>query len=1005
MPKYPVFVQSQAPLRNELRIIETIQEDIVSSLNSGDLLAKINKLLKTNYTSVTPAILAEYLSRHTQITTDHSDFLNTSVVSKEEFRNLTSIYKEFKSIEFNLPVTPAPPANLFTVVDVSNGYIQVRDENQLTTNALVSMFNSGVINNSFSLDFINAPNDNGFVVNVDNTLVGANALSSATRTANDHLMSVQKVTDFAMQMKFSFADKDQLTHFFMYDLAPAVSSNAQQPYEYKYLDINSALSTNPYVPAHSTNPMSVVATDTSVLTPGTFYTVNLVKTGGIVNFTITDENGNFKGSATDSTASINGAYFGFLNNSNVTFRSIVLSGVTFNYLDGNPFSEINTYKIQASLDSDLFIASVSGSASYWEIIEVIGPSISSKLKIRDGDGAEFHIDEEIKFVYSKTSLGVDLIYDVYGLRQRSDGLLMSIDELSLNTVLEGISPAADTTTSAIVHDLTSHTDSTANSTYVNLRGVKYDELVTPAKPINPFNIKLTINTAAPDSNSTFIYSVDTFSNFHLPQGFKFEVDNIQSPIIQYPRNSITTANSTYGIDKDSIIFTLVGNYNAAGATTETHIFIFKDNVLIGSIPVKDKSGSKAINRSYVSPTGLQSNYSEVILMGSQLAVDSGYYYLCYGVDAKGAPFTEPYNNIVRSENYQRLVKIDLGALSTSATPSANDVILATGGKGLTYFTEGDTNAQLDYISPISMFPYGQHINIGSSPGPAMIAINRQNYFENSLYVYKLDLGNNTFIHKVIYENPKGENDPAFSDMGGVFRGAISKDYVGISVGTSVQLLKLSNSFESGAASVNPPVKYFQNTTVDQAGAFRVSTLDAYDVPYWFGFDKIVKYEDAIAAPATTTTLVSTAIVPAIDGSLTVSGQPGIYQYDYDTDKYVLSTDTGVYYTVSVETGTLAWNTNITVPSSFKVMVDQHNIKWLAFRSLTPAWVYKAISIVTTNSYTSGTFANLSREEQVPGNPTLVYLSLFQVLWVTIQLFGRGDYSDTFAFGVTVNSPA
>lgn len=1015
--------------------VKTGQHDVAladrvskQALENSGLLSVINNITGNDSQDLEETDLAAYLGRTTKVQNDHTYFLDNSAVSKEKFRSLTSAFTEFKKVEFSLPVTPAPNPIIFTPPAVNTGYIQVRDKDSITVNALVSMFNRGIINGSWDVEFINAPDDNGFVRNVDNMLTGVDRLISSSATR--HLMCVKPEASFEIKMSFMVKDAADFSDFFMYSIIPN-SGETGRAFNAKVLDLNSVAGTNPYI---SKGIDAVESEDRlenlhSSLQPNVFYDIKIVKTENIITFTISTEDGTYIGSGSDTVTAAE-IKWGLLNNKNVSVRGVVMDGVTWFIGNGQDLTgEFGAYKIQSAINNNDFVVTYYISAgSFFEVINIEGPVIQSKLKTQFGSSADIQTSEDLDFIHAISDVEQHLIFDINGLRNRTDGLLFAPDEYDLTGEIDNIEKINETDEHR-VNSLGYYQKDNGNYVILVQGCTEVKDVNSVLQGINAvFSIKLEIDA----TTKNLVSNTVTRTGVTLPAPYAFGDDRLCRILQQSPRNDPSENLQSELITKDSFFHIITGAKDVPAFTAEgtqyykaeTHVFILKDGVLIGTIPVKDKLGAKPLDRSYYKgppPTDDAQrdaeviNYNEVILLGSQISIvdsadTSPYLYLCYAADTKGAPFSPPYSEVVRSATYQKLCRIDLAAVISQHQASGNPVELNIGDSTISYFSEDPSLVKepKDYISPISSYPYGQHLNITSK---AMVNVNRQNYFMRRMSIYELDLDNLYFKSRVDYESSINEDRRPDADWNNIllpFRVAVSKNYVNvIAGGNPLYSVSLESSFSKGRSAQLtdhlPPIEYLpdMNDADFILTDTRVSTLDPLPVPFLYSYDNLLPVADA-----NTNLNNAKTISVNLNGTLTVDSET--YIYDYATQRYTSETNPDNHYTVSDETGNaFDWNPDILL-DGFPVVLASANLggqKWLAFKTLDPQWVPQKYALDTSlTDVLTNYWPDYSHEEDfVPGYPNLVYMGLGIALkhanfWGP-EILGETQNGWTYGYGV------
>ena len=934
--------------------------------------------------------IRESINENKQEIDDHAIFLDNSVVSKYQVRNLTSAFTEFKSVEFSLPIAPAPDDSLFTPTTTNKSYIKVTDSELLTTNALVSMYNKGVIRNSWTETPVYESNDNGFVKVVDKEIVGNDNLSPSHKYSPRHLMCARPSSNFNLSLSFSITDLQTYNEFFIYDLSANTDPTNGGPAFYgKYLDISSILSSNSVVCKDIDDLSSVVPLSQIDISNDVFYNLSIYKLENNIYFTLTDEDGNTLGSGKDSTVNSDSIYWGLFNNDNITIKNIV-NGEKLRYFGNGTSQREGSYKIQSGLNNNRVISNYFLSVgSTWDMMEISGDLIQSEIRSQNGAGADFQTTDNLDFVFSNTDQGQCVLYDVNGLRGLDFGGLFTPAEYDLTTRLNEIAEEVSSAARVQIESVNSYTDN--STTIVGLHGYIIEAINGLNTPLNTVYIKFTIDNTTGDLTFT-----ENISDITLPNNYYWNAQINQRLLIQPPRNNIEQDDINLLITRDTFFGVLTGmKRNNTTDQDETNLFILKDNELIATIPIKDKYDIEPIKRTYTDDTSTY-DYNELILLGSQLveSSDALYLYVCYGVDTKGAPFNPPANKIIRSNTYQKLARINLTNIITNETTLPEELNISN--PNINYFSEDPEKFRnpKNYISPISSYPYGQHINITSN---AMIAINRQPYFENSLYLYELDLANLTFKNKVIYESRVDESIVKFTKAT-PFRGTINKNYCFISA-PNTAVIDLKESFEKGSnVSVFDkldPVVYLKaavDVGLSEIDVVRTSTLAELPVSYWDGFDSVMSWSELNNPPTSLDNVYP--IQTTVNGGLIFNSET--YQFAPSLRQYISTTNPDNYFTVSEETGNpLPYNSLITIPGAFKIMEASESLggdKWIPFILPNPPWEYKrwALSISENAKYKNYWIGDLSIEEPVPNSPDLVYLSFPLTIYLTLYSWGKSN---------------
>ena len=925
-------------------------------------------------------------------------------MSKYEVRNLTSAFTEFKKCKNLAYRLHLHQIQVYLQPTTTNkGYIKVTDSELLTTNALVSMYNKGVIRNSWTDTPVHESNDNGFVKVVDKELVGNDDLTPSSKYSPRHLMCARPSSNFNLSFSFSIGNLADYNEFFMYDLSANTDpSNGNPAFYGKYLDISAILRSNTVVCKDLSGLSVIVPLSQTDISNDVFYNLSIYKLENNIYFTLTDEDGNTLGSGKDSTVNSGSIYWGLLNNNNVTIKNIV-NGEKLRYF-GNGTSEAEgSYKIQSGLNNNRVISNYFLPAgSTWDMMEISGNLIQSEIRSQTGAGADFQTTNNLDFVFSQTDQSQYVLYDVNDLRGLDFGGLFTPAEYDLTTRMKEIAEEVSSDANVVIESVNSYIDN--SSTIVGLHGYIIESIDDVNTPLKTVYIKFII-----DNTTTELTFTEIISDISLSNNYYWNAQKIQRLLIQPPRNNIEQDYPNLSITRDTLFGVLTGmKTNNTTGEDETHIFILKDNELIATIPIKDKYDIEPIKRTFTDDTS-KYDYNELILLGSQLveSSDAVYLYVCYGVDARGAPFFPPYNNIIRSNNYQKLARINLTNVITNVTTLPEELNISN--PNINYFSEDPKKFRdpKNYISPISSYPYGQHINITSN---AMIAINRQRYFENSLYLYELDLANLTFKNKVIYESRVDERIVKFTKAI-PFRGTINKNHCFIS-GRNTTVIDLKESFEKGSnVSVFDkldPVVYLKaavDVSSSEIDPIRTSDLDELPLSYWEGFDNLISWSEFNDPPTSLDNVYP--IVTTGTGELTFNSQT--YQFVASQQKYISTTNADNYFTVSDETDNpLPYNPLISIPGVFKIMQASESLggdKWIPFKTLNPPWEYKrwALSISENAGWNNYWIGDLSIEEPVPNRPDLVYMPF--PLAVYLSEYSYGDPSALrvgIGFGLTVD---
>ena len=798
-------------------------------------------------------------------------------------------------------------------------------------------------------------------------------------------MCARPSSNFNLSFSFSIDNLADYNEFFMYDLSANTDPTNGDPAFYgKYLDISAILTSNTVVCKDLSDLSVKVPLSQTDISNDVFYNLSIYKLENNIYFTLTDEDGNTLGSGKDSTVNSGSIYWGLLNNNNVTIKNIV-NGEKLRYF-GNGTSEAKgSYKIQSGLNNNRVISNyLFEMGSTWDMMEISGNLIQSEIRSQTGAGAEFQTTDNLDFVFSKTDQGLYVLYDVNGLRGLDFGGLFTPAEYDLTTRMKEIAEEVSSDANVVIESVNSYTDN--STTIVGLHGYIIESIDGVNTPLKTVYIKFII-----DNTTTELTFTENISNITLSNNYYWNKHSNQRLIIQPPRNNIEQDYTN--VTRDTFFGVLTGmKTNNTTGEDETHIFILKDNELIATIPIKDKYDIEPIKRTFTDDTSTY-NYNELILLGSQLVEysDALYLYVCYGVDTKGSPFSPPYNNIIRSNTYQKLARINLTNVITNVTTLPEELNISN--PNIKYFSEDPdkfSNPQ-NFISPISSYPYGQHINITSK---AMIAINRQYYFENSLYLYELDLANLTFKNKVIYESRVDERIVKFTKAN-PFRGTINKNYCFIS-GSNTAVIDLKESFEKGRnVSVFDkldPVVYLKaavDVPLSEIDPIRTSELEKLPIPYWDGLDSVMSWSEFNNPPTSLDNVYP--IVTTGTRELTFDSQT--YEFSFSQQKYISTTNPDNYFTVSDETGNpLPYNSLIKIPGAFKIMQASESLggdKWIPFKTLNPPWEYKrwALSISVNADYNNYWIGDLSEEEPVPNRPDLVYMSFPLAVYLTTYSYG------------------
>lgn len=326
-PAYPVFVQSQTPLKNEIRAITSIQDDIIEALDESvdgptlasglidaatkfaDLNSQINsingeldeKANATDLTSLSNSI-NEDLEEKANLT-DLTDFITQAAVDSA-IAPINSSLNNTINYTKDITVPPSKGESTFEPLVTTNGYLHVRDDDLKVVNALVSMYASG-LDSSWTVDFVNAVNHYGVVENIDNKLSTSSSLDLNGKT---NLMSVDASDSLYLEYIFSVKSQDSPSANLMWDVTPSTNS-----YTFKYIDFGPG-------GVLENRVQTEAGYDTNTLTVGDEHKVSAYKLGDKI-FIKTTVNGQLLFPLTEFSASAS-MHFGFLANPNVSLRDI-----------------------------------------------------------------------------------------------------------------------------------------------------------------------------------------------------------------------------------------------------------------------------------------------------------------------------------------------------------------------------------------------------------------------------------------------------------------------------------------------------------------------------------------------------------------------------------------------------------------------------------------------------------------------------------------------------------
>ena len=233
-PRYPVLTQNSNKIFNDLRKLEGFGAELEKMIGAGRAAD-----------GITSADVAEYLTRLGSEAQNARYRLSTTV-TKTDLDQLENKLAEFKAVEFNLPPYlgddipfDAPSAKL--------GYFQVKNDDRETVEALVCLYNQGIIENSWNFQPINAVNDSGVVINIDNVIDAVGSPSTLSNIDARHLMSSIAHRDYEVSFYMTIEDELYSSAFFMTEIVPTTAGIT-----YKYVDLDVLLSSTSTAPKSHT---------------------------------------------------------------------------------------------------------------------------------------------------------------------------------------------------------------------------------------------------------------------------------------------------------------------------------------------------------------------------------------------------------------------------------------------------------------------------------------------------------------------------------------------------------------------------------------------------------------------------------------------------------------------------------------------------------------------------------------------------------------------------------
>lgn len=341
--------------------------------NLNNIAPEMQNVLGNNVMSdgITPEIFSNY-NKLLGIEAQHNKQQIELTASKNQVDMLENKLKEFKAVDFNLP--PNKGTSSLVVPETKRGFSPLRNDAHHTVNGLVSVFNTGIIPDTWTITPELEENDSGVMINKNNIFNATD--ETLDKYSLNHLMTGVELNDYKLSFSVSIKDLTKSSAFLMFDILGEGSSFVYNFYDFDSHYNNALLALKTH--SDNLNLATSSGSGSEYFEINKEYNVTVYKQGSEIAILF-----DASGTTTRKVFSVNEVgNFGFLSNSNIEISSIKLNAVLAVLDDG--------------YDTPDRLSNPSGFA-YNVLSSTDGNKILYQHKMSLYDGTEKHVFEIVEF--------------------------------------------------------------------------------------------------------------------------------------------------------------------------------------------------------------------------------------------------------------------------------------------------------------------------------------------------------------------------------------------------------------------------------------------------------------------------------------------------------------------------------------------------------------------------------------------------------------------------------